>query len=177
MAKPTQDSPQSGAEQPERAERPNKSQIKREMAALHDMALQLVELTDGATKKMPIDDQLLESVQLARRIRHTREGYRRQLQRVTKLLRGSDYQAIEAALANLKRSGEQENARFHALERWRDRILTDGDDAVQAFIEEHPSADRQKLRQLVRKTQKEQAENKPPAAYRELFKYLREVSS
>lgn len=63
------------------------------------------------------------------------------------------------------------------MERWRERILTQGDEAIQAFIDEYPATERQKLRQLVRKAQKEQAEDKPPAAFRELFKYLRAVSS
>lgn len=159
-----------------RAERPNKSQLKREMAALHDIAVRLVNLSDGATRKMPIDQTLQDAVSLARKIRNTREGYRRQLQLVTKLLRNTDHEAVQAELDGLQRSGDQENARFHALERWRDRILQEGDDAIQAFMNEHPNADRQKIRQLVRKVQKEQAEDKPPAAFRELFKTLREAS-
>lgn len=160
-----------------KAERPNKSQIKREMAALHDIAVRLVDLSDGATKKMPLSDELENAVVLARRIRNTREGYRRQLQLVTKLLRANNHEEILQALDGLQRSGDQENARFHALERWRDRILDEGDDAIQGFIDNYPETDRQKVRQLVRKAKKEQAENKPPAAFRELFKYLRDVSA
>lgn len=159
-----------------RAERPNKTQIKREMAELHEMAIRLVNLSDGATKKMPIDQELQSAISLARKIRNTREGYRRQLQLITKLLRNTEHAAIRHELDGLQRSGDQENARFHALERWRDRILEGGDDAIQAFINEHPDADRQKIRGLVRKVQKEQAEDKPPAAFRELFKVLREAS-
>lgn len=158
-------------------ERPNKTQLKRENAAIHDMAMRLVSLTDGAVKKMPINDELVDAIKLAHKIRNTREGYRRQLQLITKLLRQTDYEAIQRELDGLQRSGDAENARFHALERWRERILVEGDDAVQAFIDLYPATDRQKLRQLVRKTKKEQADDKPPAAYRELFKYLREVAS
>ena len=39
----------------------------------------------------------------------------------------------------------------------------------------HPGADRQKLRQLVRNAHEERKRNKPPRAYRELFRELREV--
>lgn len=158
------------------AERPNKSQLKRENAAIHDMAVRLVNLTEGAVKKMPIDDELVDAIKLAHKIRNTREGFRRQLQLITKLLRQSDYEAVQRELDGLQRSGDAENARFHALERWRERILTEGDEGIQAFIDTYPETDRQKLRQLVRKTRKEQADEKPPAAYRELFKYLREVA-
>ena len=36
------------------------------------------------------------------------------------------------------------------LQRWRERLLSEGDAAVEAFIEAHPSVDRQRLRSLVR---------------------------
>ncbi|MGX5913143.1 ribosome biogenesis factor YjgA [Aliidiomarina sp. Khilg15.8] len=157
----------------ELAERPNKTQIKRQMDALHKVAQRLVDLSDGSTKKMPIDDELQSAIQLARRIRNTREGFRRQLQLITKLLREANHEEIEASLNNLQRSGDQENALFHELERWRERIINDGDSAIQEFIVTHPNAERQKLRQLVRQIEKEKTQEKPPAAYRELFKYLR----
>ncbi|MBA3987624.1 ribosome biogenesis factor YjgA [Aliidiomarina maris] len=158
------------------SQRPNKTQIKREIADVQDMASRLIQLTDSSLRKMPIDEQLIQAVILARRIRNTREGYRRQLQLITKLLRQGDHAAVKRELDGLQRSGDAENAKFHALERWRERIISGGDDAIQAFIDQYPSADRQKLRQLVRKVQKEQAEDKPPAGYRELFKYLREAA-
>ena len=171
MSNPEQLSPEPGSQ------RPNKTQIKREIAEIQDIATRLIDLSEGSLKKMPIDAELTEAVALARRIRNTREGYRRQLQLVTKLLRNSDHEAVKRELEGLQRGGDTENAKFHALERWRERILTQGDEAIQAFIDEYPATERQKLRQLVRKAQKEQAEDKPPAAFRELFKYLRAVSS
>ncbi|RUO26663.1 hypothetical protein CWE09_08175 [Aliidiomarina minuta] len=157
-------------------ERPNKSQLKREMNELQALGTQLVEISSGALQKMPIDDELMDAIKLARKIRNTREGYRRQLQLIGKLMRNRDSDAIKQALGGLQRSGEQENARFHALEKWRDRILAEGDDAIQAFILEYPAAERQKMRQLVRQAEKEAAQEKPPAASRQLFKYLRESS-
>jgi len=39
----------------------------------------------------------------------------------------------------------------------------------------HPDADRQKLRQLVRNAHEERRRNKPPRAYRELFREVREL--
>jgi len=44
-----------------------------------------------------------------------------------------------------------------------------------ALLAEHPGADRQKLRQLVRNTLEERKRNKPPRAHRELFRELREL--
>jgi ribosome-associated protein len=46
----------------------------------------------------------------------------------------------------------------------------DGDAAMAELVEAHPHADRQKLRQLVRNAHEERKRNKPPRAYRELFR-------
>ena len=58
----------------------------------------------------------------------------------------------------------------------RDRLLgEDGDHVMTDLLAEHPHADRQKLRQLVRNTHEERKRNKPPRAFRELFRELRDV--
>jgi ribosome-associated protein len=43
------------------------------------------------------------------------------------------------------------------------------------LLDAHPNADRQLLRQLVRNTLEERKRNKPPRAFRELFRELREL--
>jgi ribosome-associated protein len=65
---------------------------------------------------------------------------------------------------------------MHRIETWRMRLLDEGDEALGEFIVEHPSADRQRLRQLVRNALTERKADKPPHAYRELFRALREAS-
>ena len=57
---------------------------------------------------------------------------------------------------------------------WRD-LLRGGDEALNELIAEHPQADRQHLRRLVRSALKEEGEDKPPAASRKLFRYLRDL--
>jgi Uncharacterized protein conserved in bacteria len=56
-------------------------------------------------------------------------------------------------------------------------LLTDGDQALADLLDEFPTADRQKLRQLVRNALDERAKNKPPRAFRELFREVRDVLS
>ncbi|HOZ25218.1 MAG TPA: DUF615 domain-containing protein, partial [Thermomonas sp.] len=51
----------------------------------------------------------------------------------------------------------------------------DGDVAMTELLAAHPDADRQKLRQLVRNAHEERKRNKPPRAYRELFREVREL--
>ncbi|MDH5424484.1 MAG: DUF615 domain-containing protein, partial [Gammaproteobacteria bacterium] len=60
-------------------------------------------------------------------------------------------------------------------EKWRDRMIEDGDNAVNDFIGEYHQADRQKLRQMVKNSIKEKEQEKAPAHARKLFKYIREV--
>src|SRR4029078_1341953 len=58
---------------------------------------------------------------------------------------------------------------------WRERLIADGDAALSELLAEHPQADRQHLRQLVRNAIDERNRNKPPHAFRELFRELREL--
>ena len=61
-------------------------------------------------------------------------------------------------------------------EYWRTKLLDEGDSALQGLMEVCPHADRQALRQLVRRAQKEQAAQKPPKLVKELFQVLKELS-
>ncbi len=151
----------------------SKSQLKRESHALTDLGKELVELPQNKLDKIPLDDTLLDAINLARRIRE-RGGRKRQIQFIGKLLRKTDAEPIIAAMEQLKNEHLKENARLHKLEQWRDRLIEEGDTALGELLTEHPDADRQQLRQLLRNAQREQKQNKPPKSARELFKYLRD---
>jgi ribosome-associated protein len=64
---------------------------------------------------------------------------------------------------------------FHQLEQLRDELLATGVDGIEAVTQRWPQADRQQLRQLILQHQRDSARNKPPAASRKLFRYLREL--
>jgi len=155
----------------------SKSQLKRDAEAQQELGLKLVNLSDGKLAKIPLDEDLFDAIKLAQRIRNTREGYRRQLQLIGKMMRNRDTATIERGLAELEQSHDEQNALFHQLEKYRDHILADGDAAIQQFLAAYPHADRQKLRQFYRQASKQQQQGKAPAAARELFKYLREVAT
>lgn len=154
----------------------SKSELKREMNALQDLGRDLVELSDKDLTKIPMSEALFDAIQLARKIQNTRGGYRRQLQLIGKLMRLEDAAPIQASLDSIRLTGLQSTTQFHALERWRDRIISEGQSALDEFVEQHPQADRQQLRQLLLNIQREQKNNKPPKSARQLFKYLRELS-
>ena len=68
-----------------------------------------------------------------------------------------------------------ENAHFHILERWRDRMIA-SPEVVAEWMQLHPNTDSQQLRTLIRNVQRELSANKPPKSSRELFKLIREVT-
>ena len=73
-------------------------------------------------------------------------------------------------------AARRETAALHRVEALRDALLGfEGDAAMTALLAEHPHADRQHLRQLVRNAHDERKRNKPPHAFRELFRELKEL--
>lgn len=152
----------------------SKTQRKRESEEKQKLGELLVSLTDAHLASIPLDEELNEAVQLARKVNKKKDGYRRQLQFIGKLLRSRDLTPIEHALDKINSRHAQDNAHFHQLEQFRERIIEGGDDSIQQVIEAHPSLSRQTLRQLYRQVLKEREQNKPPKAYRALFQYLKE---
>jgi ribosome-associated protein len=151
----------------------SKTQLKQAAERLKKIGLELVDLTKGEREKIPLDDELLDAIELCTRINRKKDGFRRQLQLIGKRLRSREIEPIETALANLRSSHSVANRHFHSLERLRDSIIQDGNDGINKVIAEYPQLERQKLRQLLRTAQKEAQAEKPPAAAREIFQYLR----
>lgn len=151
----------------------SKSALKREMTALQKLGEELVELSSAKLAKVPMPEELEEAVALARRLKN-REGKRRQLQYIGKIMRTIDSDAIKQALESFHHESVAFRQQFHKLENWRDRLLTEGDRALDDLLVEMPNLDRQHLRQLIRQANKEASQNKPPAAARKLFQYLRD---
>jgi ribosome-associated protein len=156
-------------------ERPSKTAVKKEMQALQNLGEQLVKLSNNELAKITVrDEHLSEAIATARRLT-SREGLRRQLQYIGKLMRGIDLSEIEAGLAR-RDEGQRELARaFHNLETFRDEIADGGLPAIDGVVEKFPNADRQRLRTLVLQISKDSKANKPPAAKRKLFQYLKEL--
>ena len=154
---------------------PSKSQLKRDMTALQDLGAQLVALSTDQLKKIALPDHLRLAVRDAQRFSQ-HEAKRRQMQYIGKLMRKIDAAPIHAALDEINGLSAAANARQHRLEQLRTRLLED-ETVIGEIASEHPGADLQVLRQLRRNAIKEKEQNKPPRAYRELFRVLREMHS
>jgi ribosome-associated protein len=153
---------------------PSKSQLKRDAHGLQDLGAELVELSAQQLAEIPLSEDVLATVRETRAI--TAHGARkRQLKYLGKLLRQEEEGPIREALERIQGRHALTVAHHHQCERWRDRLITEGDTALTALLEEFPQADRQQLRQLMRAAQAELAKDKPPKSSRELFRFLREL--
>jgi ribosome-associated protein len=155
-------------------EGPSKSQLKREMLELQDLGAELVKIPAHQLTSLELPEKLLDALELARRI--TSHGaQKRQRQYIGRLLRDLDAAPIRALLEQLKGTDRVSKARFQENERWRERLIGEGDAALAEFLARHPEADRQHLRRLVREAAQEAAAGKPPRHARELFRYLQSL--
>lgn len=154
---------------------PSKSAVKRQMLALQAIGESLTRLTEKQLANVPIDDErLLVAIRETHRIK-SNSARKRHLQYIGKLMRDTDAEAIEHALQAMYKHKQDKNDAFHELEKLRDRVLEEGLNGIEQVTIRWPSADRQKLRQIVLQHQRELKNKKPPTASRKLFKFLREL--
>ena len=152
---------------------PSKSQKKREVEALQDIGDLLVKLPAGQFKRIELPDNLRIAVADCRKI--TQNGaLRRQKQYIGKLMRGIDPAPIQAQLDVFNGVSDAENAKLHQAEKWRDKLIADNE-SLTLFLNKYPTVDATPLRQLIRNARDEAARSKPPKAFREIFRVIREV--
>ena len=158
-------------------DRPSKSELKRQSNDLQKLGEQLVDAPRDRVKRVPMPEDVKDAILMCQTITN-HEGRRRQLQFVGKKMRTlneEEVAVIQRTIDSWKGASKAETASLHALERRRDKLLAD-DTALTQLLEENPELDVQHLRNLIRNARKEQAESKPPKAYRELFQILKDLS-
>jgi len=98
----------------------------------------------------------------------------RHFKRLANLLERDDMHAVHALMDQAQERERADSARHHQLERWRERLIGEGDAAVGDFVDEYPDTDRQQLRTLVRAAKRDTERGRPEAP-RKLFRFLRGV--
>ncbi|QGZ39761.1 ribosome-associated protein [Pseudoduganella flava] len=162
----------------EKYERPSKTEMKRQSDALQALGQELVDQPRDRVKRVPMPEDVRDAILECQNIKN-HEGRRRQLQFVGKKMRSlteEEVAIIQRTIEGWKGASKADTAALHALERRRDKLLTD-DQALTNLLAEHPDLDAQHLRTLIRNARKEQAESKPPKAYREIFQILKELDA
>jgi len=157
-------------------DRPSKSELKRQSTTLQKLGEALVAEARDRVKRVPMPEDVREAILECQNIKD-HEGRRRQMQYVGKKMRTLDEEEIaiiQRTIDSWKGASKAETAALHALEKKREKLLAN-DDALTELLEQNPQLEAQHLRTLIRNARKEQAENKPPKAYREIFQILKEV--
>ena len=156
---------------------PSRSQKRREALDVLELAKALVALTPAQLARVPVPEPTLPHIEDARRIT-SNIAHKRQLAFLAKQMRKLDdeeLQAMRDALDEKSETSRAEVAALHRVEAWRTKLVDGGDEALAELLDLYPEADRQRLRQLVRNALDERKRNKPPRAFRALFRELRGV--
>jgi len=157
-------------------DRPSKSQLKREMTALQKLGAELIAEPRERVKRVPMPEDVRDAILECQTIKD-HEGRRRQLQYVGKKMRtleDEEVALIRKTIDSWKQPSRAETAAMHAMERRRDKLLAD-DGALTELRAQYPELDVQQMRTLIRNARREQAEQKPPKAYREIFQVLKQL--
>lgn len=151
----------------------SKSQLKRESQAITKLGKRLTELSEAQLAQIPLDEPVREAIALAHKIQNKRSALKRHFLFLGKLLRARDTDAIFTAVDRFDKTSQIEIQRHHAAERWRDQILEQGFDAIETFVSQQSSADRQKLRQLWRNYSQANSDNKKLQNARQIYKDIK----
>jgi len=155
-------------------DRPSKTELKKAMQRLQDLGQQLADLSPAQIKKLPVNEYLIDTLLELKEIT-AHEARRRQFQLVGKLLRSENEAVVIAAL-----SGRQSSRKQAQLSRWIERLIEQGDPAVNEFVRLHEAAERHTLRQHVLRVQRSVVQQDPEAeqaALRQnLVNYIQQVA-
>jgi ribosome-associated protein len=160
---------------PEEAPAPlSKTQRKRAMEELQGLGEELVGLSADRLRKIELPEDLRAAVRAAQQMLRHDDARRRQLQYIGRVMRDVDPEPIRRALAVVRGESAEEIGKLHRIERLRADLLAD-ERLLYDIASQSPSVDLQHLRALRRAALLEQAQGKPPRAYRAIFQLLKEL--
>jgi ribosome-associated protein len=153
--------------------RPNKTQIKKEIAAIAELAEEIAKLSPHQLLGLELPEHLHQVVSQVANM-PPREARKRQLKYITGELRKLDLMPIQEKMDRLKNKSTHAIREHHQAESWRDKLVADdGNEVLTQLLADYPDADSQQIRQLQRNAKKELATEKPPKSSRLLYKYLK----
>jgi len=153
---------------------PSKSQVKRDCDHLVVLGEMVLTLKTEELNSLQLPDELYVAITTAHKIK-SRSGLKRQRLYIGKLLRSIDHGDIESQVKKILHRHDTNTAQFKRLEKWRDLLIDNDKTSLDEIISRYPDIDRQHINQLIRAAHQEKKHEKPPAASRKLFRYLREL--
>ncbi len=153
----------------------SKTELKREMHALQALGERLATYSEEQLAKLNLPGELYRAVVEAKKIK-SRLALGRQCQYIGKLMRKlDDVELIKCKMDKLDNIGAEVVVELRELERWRERLLTEGKIALTEFIKAYPDTEVQSLRHLIAKAKKEFDFGVEKDWQRRLLRSLREI--
>lgn len=153
----------------------SRSELKRQAQDRQALIARVLELAPSEWQRLGFGESARRALAEGRKIKPS--GARnRQIKYLAKILDDEPLVAAAAFLDDRRTQQLEQNRVFHALERWRERLVDEGDSAMGELLESYPNLDRQQLRTLIRGAQREREAGKPVGAGKKLFRYLRETA-
>ncbi len=152
--------------------RPNKSALKREHHKVQKLAEDLIQLPESKLLKLIDNEAIIKHLLLGKRLKAG--AYRRHIKFLANQLLSLDEEVLMGLLEDDKDKEKKLNQHFHRLENIRDRLINEGNEALNELLSQYPQLDRQQLRNLIRQAVKEQENKSPPKSSRMIFKLLRD---
>lgn len=153
-------------------ERPSKSQRKRDALSAQDLGKKLVMLPEDRLRQVPLPEDLLQAINLARKI--TKHGGRkRQLQYIGALMRRIDIAPISEAVHILEEGDRRQVELHQQAETWRDELISGNEELLRELSERLPDGEQEQLRELAANARNERLKKAPsPTPSRVLFRCL-----
>ena len=143
----------------------SKTQKKREATALLELGRDLTSFPDNFLEQLQLDPVLRNAINDFKKLVNTRGAKKRQLQYIGRLLRENKDETLLKQIQHLSSSPKQ-SPKYPLVEKVFERIISEGDQAINEIVCEQHNFDRQKLRQLksnilkAKGEKRESAENK-----------------
>ncbi len=153
----------------------SRTQIKLAAQAVNDLGEQLAQMKPGDLARFELSDEVKEAIALLQKLKKG-PAYKRQKAYLGKLLRSDEplLAHIREVLARMELEGRQAQMIHRQIERWRERLIAEGDGALAELLQQFPAADRQHLRALIRQARDtEKNPQKADKARKALFQSLK----
>lgn len=137
--------------------RASKTEQKKAVQRMAALGEQLAQLSVKQIQKLPVDERLIDALLEVQSI-SSFEARRRQFQRVGKLLRNEDESVILSYL-----TPQQGAKKLAQLTRWVERMIEQGDPAINEFSKMYNASERHTLRQHVLRINRDQKQELPEA--------------
>ena len=154
----------------------SKSELKREAMQYHGLGAEIAKMPKKQRDRLPLNHDLKEALVVSDKVSDKSDAYRRNLNYIAKVLRTTEnVDEIQAMIDIMLNKNNQADVLMNKIETLRDDLIKQGDDVINSTIDQYPSLERQKMRQLVRSAAKEVKAEKPAKNYKELFQYLKDA--